>query len=136
LSVERVPSSVLNRVGEPPRLRFPEGWTLSTSWKRAQAAPAECGPANAAEFDVLMGYTDGRDDLAHHRVLFAILNGSLRAECPCDGYAYRGFCAHVAHLWWRWVRSDIAVTDLDNGRTHLSPPWWLSVPDREAGGQT
>lgn len=133
MSVEKVRATVENRVGEPPRLTFPEDWTNSTSWKRAQAAPAECGPANAAEFDVLMGYTDGRDDLAHHRVLFVLLDGSLRAECPCNGYSYRGFCAHVAYLWWRWVRSDLAVTDLDSGKTHLSPPWWLSVPDRDRG---
>lgn len=103
MSVEKVHADVQNRVGKPPKFRFPEGCTNSTSWKRAQAAPAECGPANAAEFDLLMGYTDS-NDLVHHRVLFALLDGSLRAECPCDGYAYRGFCAHVAYVWWRWVR--------------------------------
>ncbi|WP_115863384.1 hypothetical protein [Halorussus litoreus] len=132
MSVDRARNSALNRIGEPPKLRFPDDWTLSTSWKRAQAAPAECGPANPSEYDVLMGYTNS-DDLAHHRVLFALLDGSLRAECPCKGYTHRGFCAHVAYLWWRWVRSDLAVTDLDTGETHLSPPWWLSIPDREAG---
>lgn len=134
MSVEKVRADALNRVGEPPRLTFPEDWTNSTSWQRAQAAPAECGSANAAEFDLLMGYTDGRDEFTHHRVLFGLLDGSLRAECPCNGYAYRGFCAHVAYLWWRWVRSNLAVTDLDTGQTHLSPPWWLSVHDDEHRG--
>jgi hypothetical protein len=33
------------------------------------------------------------------------------------------------------VRSNLAVTDLNSGQTHLSPPWWLSVPDREVGGR-
>jgi hypothetical protein len=132
VSIDNARATVENRLGEPPRLTFPDGWEFSKSWYRAQAAPAECGSATETEFDVLMGYTDDRDELAHHRVLFTLLDGSLRAECPCDGYHYRGWCAHVAYLWWRWVRSDLAVTDLDSGKTHLSPPWWLSVGGERA----
>ncbi|WP_158055980.1 hypothetical protein [Halorussus halophilus] len=133
MSVEKAHTTIQNRIGGPQRLTFPEDWENSKSWKRAQTAPAECGSATAAEFDVLMGYTDS-DELAHHRVLFTLLDGSLRAECPCDGYHYRDWCAHVAYLWWRWVRSDLAVTDLSTEQKHLSPPWWLSVTDREVGG--
>jgi hypothetical protein len=38
----------------------------------------------------------------------------------------------VALLWWKWSREQLAVTDLDTGETHLSPPWWFSVDDVEA----
>lgn len=30
-----------------------------------------------------------------------------------------------------WSRDDLAVTDLDTGRVHVSPPWWLSIDDAE-----
>ncbi len=129
-SVEEHREQIANRLGEPDRLQFPSGWTLSSSWRRAQAAPSKVGPANPAEFDVLLGYED-KKGLAKHRVLFAIYDGDVVAECECDGHRFRGWCAHVALLWWRWSRDDLAVTDLETGRTHLSPPWWLSIDDAE-----
>ena len=129
--VEEQREQIANRLGEPDRIQFPSGWTLSSSWRRAQAAPSTIGAVNPAEFDVLLGYEDS-DDLARHRVLFALYEGDLVAECDCDGHRFRSWCAHVALLWWRWSREDLAVTDIDTGRTYMSPPWWLSVDDVEA----
>ena len=129
--IEEQREQIANRLGEPDRLRFPSEWTLSSSWHRAQAAPSQVGPVNPAEFDVLLGYVDD-DGLTKHRVLFALYEGNLVAECNCDGHRFRDWCAHVALLWWRWSRDNLAVTDLDTGRTYTSPPWWLSVDDVEA----
>ncbi|WP_058365392.1 hypothetical protein [Haloparvum sedimenti] len=131
-AVDQQREQIANRLGEPETLRFPSGWTTSTSWHRAQAAPSEISPSNPAEFDVLLGYCDDRDDITHHRVLFALYGGDLVAECECDGWSYRGWCAHVAVLWWRWCRDQLAVTNLDTGRTYLSPPWWFSVDGADA----
>jgi len=130
-AVEEHREQIATRLGEPDRLQFPSGWTMSSSWQRAQAAPSTVGPVNPAEFDVLLGYVDDRDKITHHRVLFALYEGQLRAECECDGYSFRGWCAHVALLWWKWSRDNLAVTDLDASRVHTSPPWWLSVDDVE-----
>jgi hypothetical protein len=78
-----------------------------------------------------MGYADDRSGFGDdHRVTFAIYDGQLRAECDCQGFRYADWCAHVAHLWWRWAAlGDLAVTDLDTGRTYLWPPAWLSLPN-------
>jgi len=130
-SIEEHREQIANRLGDPDRLQFPSGWTTSTSWRRAQAAPSNVSPANPAEFDVLMGRCDADAALSRHRVLYALYEGNLVVECDCDGYRFRGWCAHVALLWWKWSRADLAVTDLDTGRTHLSPPWWLSIDDAE-----
>ena len=129
-AVEEHREKIANRLGEPDQLRFPSGWTMTSSWRRAQAAPSHVGPVNAAEFDVLLGYVD-EDGLSQHRVLFALYEGELVAECECDGHRFRDWCAHVALLWWKWSRDDLAVTDLDTGRTHLSPPWWFSIDDAD-----
>lgn len=131
-TVEQHRQKLANRLGDPRRLTFPDGWKLSSSWRRAQAAPSTVGPANAAEFDVLLGY-ENKDGFGKHRVLFTIYEGDLVAECRCDGYRFRDWCAHVAVLWWRWSQQNLAVTDLDTGRNHLSPPWWLSIEDHEHG---
>ena len=130
-SVEEHREQIANRLGDPERLRFPSGWAMSSSWRRAQSAPSNVGPVNPAEFDVLLGYVD-EDGLSKHRVLFAVYEGELVAECECDGHRFRGWCAHVALLWWKWSREQLAVTDLDTGETYLSPPWWFSVDDVEA----
>jgi len=129
--VDELREQIANRLGEPDRLRFPGGWTTSGSWRRAQAAPSTVGPANPAEFDVLLGRENEETAATRHRVLFAVYEGDLVAECDCDAYHFRGWCAHVALLWWRWSRDDLGVTDLDTGETHLTPPWWLSVDDVE-----
>lgn len=130
-SVEEHREQIANRLGEPDRLRFPSDWTLSTSWRRAQAAPSNVSPRNPAEFEVLMGRKDDETALSRHRVLFALYEGDLIAECECNGHRFRDWCAHVALLWWKWSRGDLGVTDLDTGRTHLSAPWWLSIDDAE-----
>ena len=129
--VEEVREQIANRLGEPDQLRFPSEWTTSSSWKRAQAAPSNVGPVNPAEFDVLLGYVD-EDGLSKHRVLFALYEGDLVAECECDGYRFRSWCAHVALLWWKWSREQLAVTNLETGRTYLSPPWWWQRDGAEA----
>lgn len=115
------------RLGGPDRLIFPEGWTTSTSWHRAQACEAHVGPASPVEFDVLLGRLDGDGLGDRHRVIFAIYDGEVVADCDCDGHRFRGWCAHVALLWWRWSRERLGVVDVDTGRTHLSPPWWVDV---------
>ncbi|WP_232703136.1 SWIM zinc finger family protein [Halobacterium wangiae] len=119
------------RLGPPPKLVFPEGWTLSGAWKRAQSAEAYLGPTEGrAHYDVLLGRENG-DMGDKHRVLFAIQNGALRADCDCKAHQYRDWCAHVAVLWWRWTRGRITVRNLDTDQTHVSPPWWLAIPDEE-----
>ncbi|GAA0507877.1 hypothetical protein SAMN04488066_101369 [Halorubrum aquaticum] len=130
-AVDEQREEIANRLGEPDQLQFPDGWTTSSSWRRAQAARSTIGAVNPAEFDVLLGREDDETALSRHRVLFAVYEGDLVAECDCDGYRFRGWCAHVALLWWHWSRDDLGVTDLDTGRTHLSPPWWLTVDDVE-----
>lgn len=37
----------------------------------------------------------------------------------------------TSRCWWKWSRDDLAVTDLDTGRVHVSPPWWLLIDDAE-----
>ena len=128
--VEEVREQIANRLGEPDQLRFPNGWTISSSWKRAQAAPSNVGPVNSTDFDVLLGYVD-EDGISKHRVLFALYEGGLVTKCECDGYRFRSWCAHVALLWWKWSRDDLGVTDLDTGRVHVSPPWWFSLDDAD-----
>jgi hypothetical protein len=117
-------------LADPPELTFPEDWTLSGAWQRAQSAEAHFGPVDDAHFDVLLERESG-DWGDKHRVLFAIQNGQLRADCDCKSYQHRQWCAHVAHLWWRWSRDQLGVHDLDADDTHLSPPWWLTVDDAE-----
>jgi hypothetical protein len=126
--VEQARDDLDRRLGGPPVFDPPEKWTLSSSWHRAQAAPAECGPVTPAEFHVLMGHPD-RDGLGDgHRVTFAIFEGELRAECDCQAFRFEEWCAHVAYLWWRWsARGNLAVTDLDTEKTYLWPPAWLSI---------
>lgn len=133
-SVDAARESLEKRIGAPPRLVFPDGWEFSGAWKRAQAAPAVVGPTDdAAHYDVLLGYEDAtRDDLGdRHRVLFAIQDGALRAECDCKAWTYRSWCAHVAVLWWRWCLGQTSVTNLDTDDVHLEPPWWLFVPTED-----
>lgn len=102
---------------------------MSTSWQRAQQTTDLGGPTTPAERHVML------DDSAEaHRVLFAIKGGTIVAECDCRGWQHRHWCAHVASCWWRWVRSEIAVVDLDTERTYLHPPAWLTVEDREVDG--
>ncbi|OYR60435.1 hypothetical protein DJ80_15415, partial [Halorubrum ezzemoulense] len=93
--VEELREQIANRLGEPDRFQFPSGWTTSTSWRRAQAAPSQVGSVNPAEFDVLLGREDDENDFSKHRVLFAVYEGDLVAECDCDGHHFRGWCAHV-----------------------------------------
>ena len=82
MSVEEQREQTANRLDEPERLRFPSEWPLSSSWRRAQAAPSSVGAVNPAEFDVVLGYVDD-DGLAKHRVSFAIYAVGI-SEYPDD----------------------------------------------------
>jgi len=124
--VEQTARRLERRLGGPPRLVFPEDWYMSTSWQRAQLEDDHGGPLNPAERHVLLD-----DSATAHRVLFAIKNGEIIAECDCQGWSYRNWCAHVASCWWRWARGEISVVDLNTERTHVYPPAWLTIEDRE-----
>lgn len=128
--IDEARRAVAGRI-QTPEFRFPSGWQNSSSWRRAQTAPASVTPSNhPAEWVVLMGREGDRDELGDpHRVTFALVEGTLRAECNCDGYRYRDFCAHVALLWWRWCRGRLDVTDVDAETIYQSPPCWLRIPD-------
>jgi hypothetical protein len=109
------------RVGQPPTLRFPDEWTFSTAWQRAQRETDQGGPINRAERMVRLSDGDGV-----HRVTWALKGRSLIADCDCLGHQYHdGWCAHVASLWWQWVRGRITVPHLDSGREYPEPPAWL-----------
>lgn len=113
------------QIGGPPTLSMPDDWTLSTAWERAQTESDRGGAINDAERVV---YLSGGDST--HRVLWALTGRTLAAECDCAGYQYHGgWCAHVASLWWQWVRGGIVVTHLDTGRQYPAPPAWLRLDD-------
>ena len=116
----------------PPTMTFPDDWTMSSSWQRAQLAPAKCEPTGPAAFRVLMGYIDHDGHGDEHEVTFAIHDGQLVVEGSCAAFKHRHWCAHVALLWLKWTRDDLCVTDLDTRRVHTAPPWWLRVDDHDA----
>ncbi|AAV45625.1 unknown [Haloarcula marismortui ATCC 43049] len=112
-------------VGGPSTLSMPDDWTLSTPWQRAQQESDDGGAINDAER--IVSLSDGDD---YHRVLWALKSRTLVAECDCQGYHYSdGWCAHVASLWWQWVRGQIVVAHLDTGREYPAPPAWLRLDD-------
>ena len=116
-----------DRLDEPAVFTPPEGWSLTTSWTRAQTEADRGGPLDAAYRVVLL---DGSE--TQRRVLWAIYQGELRAECSCPAWQYHDhWCAHVASLWWRWSQGRIDVVDLDTGQRHSHPPAWL----RRRGGE-
>jgi len=124
-SADWKPSDALDsRLGEPETLRFPDDWTLSESWQRAQTEVDHGGPINEAE---RMVYLEGSD--SPKRVVFALSGRTLRAACDCASGRFRGFCAHLASCWWRWVRGEIDVHHLDTGRVYSTPPTWLRLDD-------
>jgi len=120
------PSDTLDdRLGSPDTLRFPEDWTLSTSWQRAQEEADHGGPVNDAERMVWLEDSD-----EPHRVVWALAGQDLHAECDCASGRFRGWCAHLASCWWRWVRGEIVVIHLDTGREYRTPPSWLDLDGR------
>ncbi|WP_267162954.1 SWIM zinc finger family protein [Halovenus salina] len=112
--------AVDEQLGEPSPLRFPDEFEFSTSWERAQTEADEGGPLNDAERMVYL-----EESSKPHRVVFVLDGARLRARCPCAGYHYRDWCAHVASLWWQWVRGEIVVTHRQTGREYEMPPRWL-----------
>ena len=112
-------------IGAPSTLSMPEDWTLSTAWQRAQREDDAGGPINDAERMVSLSGGD-----SPHRVTWALRGRTLIAECDCRGHQYHGgWCAHVASLWWQWVRGEIVVSHLDTGRDYSEPPSWLRLDD-------
>jgi hypothetical protein len=130
-SVPRI-REALDRRLDPPTLTFPADWRMSGSWERAVRSPGDVGSVNPAQYDVLLGYPDRDERGDRHRVTFAIYGGDLVAECDCSGWNWNEWCAHVARLWWLWVRGKITVSDLDTARRHPHPPAWLRVEDQTA----
>ncbi len=115
------PSDALeDRLTNPDRLEFPEDYTLTESWQRAVTERDQGGTINEAE---RMVWLDESDE--PKRLLFALIEDDLHAECSCASWKYRGWCAHVAHCWWRWVRGCIIVHHMDTGRDYRHPPAWL-----------
>ena len=129
MSIEPTPvdwepsDDLAGRLDQPDGLHFPEDWTLSQSWQRAQAETDTGESINDAERMVWL------DEGDPHRVVFALEGDDLRAECGCDGYRYNGYCAHLYSCWWRWVRGRLVVTHLDTGREYRFPPSWLCFDD-------
>ena len=115
-------------------LTFPDGFEMGQSWQRAQTERDRGGWINDAE---RMVWLDESDE--PKRVLFALIEDDLHAECSCASWKYRGWCAHVASLWWRWVRGRIIVHHMDTGRDYRHPPAWLQFGhdrDRDMSGLT
>ncbi|MFB6188491.1 MAG: SWIM zinc finger family protein [Halapricum sp.] len=115
-------------IGGSPTLSMPDDWTLSTAWQRAQDEEDRGGPINDAERMVRLSGSE-----SVHRVTWALRGRTLIADCGCRGHQYHGgWCAHVASLWWAWVRGEIVVSHLDTGREYPLPPTWLRLDDDPA----
>ncbi len=130
------PSDALDeRLTDPERLAFPEDYTHTESWQRAITERNEHGgPINEAERMVWLEDSD-----KPKRVLFALIEDDLHAECGCASWQYRDWCAHVAWCWWKWVRGHIIVHHMDTGRDYRHPPAWLQFSgdrDRDVSGLT
>lgn len=115
-----------DRLGEPSSFSMPDPSDLtgSMAWERAQTERDEGGPINDAERMVSLSGSEWP-----HRVTWALRGRTLVADCDCDGWRYHDFCAHLASLWWQWVRGEIVVRHLDTGRDYPEPPCWLSLDD-------
>lgn len=112
-----------DRLDGPSPLSMPDEWTYSTAWERAQQETDEGGPLTDAERMVRLSDGDG-----FHRVVFALKGRTLVCSCSCLGYQYHDeWCAHVASLWWQWVRGSLDVTHLQTGREYRTPPAWLRL---------
>ena len=124
-SADWEPSDALDeRLTDPQELHFPDDWTLSESWQRAQTERDRGGTINEAERMVWLTESD-----RPKRVLFALEDDQLKAECSCKSWQYRGWCAHVAHCWWSWCNRGLVVHHLDTGRDYELPPAWLQFGD-------
>jgi hypothetical protein len=102
-------------------LRFPEGYTLTTSWQRAQSEPLEVSPINDHEAMVRLG------EGSYHRAVWYLSGTSLRARCDCQGYQHNDRCAHLYALFWEWVNGELITPEPEHDREHHHPPEWLSV---------
>jgi hypothetical protein len=112
----------INTLVEPPVFSTPPDWVLSDSWQRAQSQSERGGWINPAERMVWL-----KDGEQPHRVVFALKDRTLRARCGCGGFKRRGYCAHVAYLWWTWTTETLRVRHLHTGRTYHTPPSWLLI---------
>jgi len=84
------PSDALDdRLTDPQRLEFPEDYTFTKSWRRAVTERNEHGgPINEAERMVWLEDSD-----RPKRVLFALEDDRLKAECSRKSWTHRCWCA-------------------------------------------
>jgi len=116
-------SEIETAVYDSSPIAFPGEWTLSESWQRAQTEADKHGSwINDAE---RMVWLEGSDQ--PHRVTFVLVGRALQVDCCCDGYYYRDWCAHVAKLWWQWIRGRLTVKHARTDREYQMPPDWLRV---------
>jgi len=113
----------LDQTPVAPPLEFPDDWTTSRSWERAQTESDTGAPINDAERVVWL------EEGEPHRMAFFLNGRTPRARCSCDGWHYRDWCAHVASCWWRWIQGDLSVSHVQTGRDYQSPPAWLALED-------
>jgi len=114
----------------------PERWALTSTWKRAQLAPIRRRSVTPTEWIVQLGYVD-HDGLGdRHRVLFVLDDRELFAECDCAGHRHRGWCAHVARMYWDWTRNKpghaVDVYDLAHNSVYQTPPYGVTLAGADA----
>lgn len=126
MSIEKQP--IDDRLDALSPISFPEDWTLSTSWQRAQSEHDRGSWVNDAE---RMVWLEGSDN--PHRVVFTLHGNVLRTSCDCSGYTFRDWCAHVASCWWDWINGQLNVSHMQTGKEYEQPPDWLQV---QSDGQT
>jgi DNA-binding CsgD family transcriptional regulator len=114
-SLDDVRQAIERRVDDPT-ITFPDDWTTSSSWKRAQTADVIVGIDNPAQFSVMLSRPDATPDL-----------GCLS---PAQRAVYRRVEHHgampsqVAHE--RGIDASTARTHLQRARRKLDaqPPVW------------
>lgn len=116
--------SLGSRVGGVPTLDLPEEFGSSSSWQRAEQGEVTRNRLNRAEWMVRVG------DGGLHRVVFALDDGHMQAECDCRGYEHREWCAHVAAMVLAYVRGVVEPADLSEPLSEEADRLWRERDDR------